>query len=148
MMTKLLLLAFPMTMGLLVLTFLIDAQSCGSKSSGTNKGSPSVTDKLANGVWGGQHIHFDVTDNGASIEFDCAHGAIKQPIVLDAAGKFDVPGSYTAEHGGPVRRYEESTERAVRYTGSVQGEQMSLAISDAKTDESIAKFTLTRGKEG
>lgn len=104
--------------------------------------------KLANGVWGGQHIRFEVTDKGAVIEFDCANGTIDVPITLDDKGGFDVKGKFAAEHAGPTRRDEEDNGRAVRYVGRVSDKELTLAISDLSTKENLGSFTLTHGNEG
>ena len=147
-MTKFLMFTCSLSLGFVFFAVLMNAKSCDSKNSDASQRVSSAGDKLAKGVWGGQHIRFEVSDNGVDIEFDCAHGAIKQAIVLDSQGKFDVGGMYAAEHGGPVRRDEESNERAVHYAGTVQGDQLTLAISDPKTNEDIGSFTLTKGNEG
>src|SRR6266550_7230588 len=118
-------------------TMLGDSRSCRPKQGAAVKPPVERNDKLANGVWGGQHIRAEVTDSGANIEFDCAHGAIDQPIVLDGKGSFDVKGKFTPEHGGPTRRDEESNDRLVRYVGQVKGQTLTLTITDAGTKETI-----------
>jgi len=107
-----------------------------------------TNDKLAAGVWGGQHIRAEVTESGADIEFDCAHGAIVQPIVLDGKGGFDLKGKFAPEHAGPIRRDQEDNSRSVRYVGKVKGEELTLTISDLNTKESLGDFTLTHGSDG
>src|SRR5512147_806266 len=96
----------------------------GPGNTNSEMKAPIKNDKLATGVWGGQHVRAEVTESGAEFEFDCAHGTIGQRIMLDGSGKFDVPGKFAPEHGGPVRRDEESNDRSVRYSGSVKGEEM------------------------
>jgi len=66
-----------------LLAILGDSGSCRTKKGVVKKAPVETNDKLARGVWGGQHIRAEVTDSGADIEFDCAHGTIDQPIVLD-----------------------------------------------------------------
>src|SRR6266550_6332883 len=125
------------SIGICLLAILGDSGSCRTKEAAVNKAPVERNDKLANGVWGGQHIRAEVTDSGANIEFDCAHGAIDQPIVLDGKGSFDVKGKFTPEHGGPTRRDEESNDRLVRYVGQVKGQTLTLTITDAGTKETI-----------
>jgi len=120
---------------------------------GANTSMPTASqtfagDKPAKGTWGGSHIRADITDNGARFEFDCATGAIDGPIVLDAQGQFEITGTFAAEHGGPVRRDEESSARPARYAGNVKDEEMTLTITDVKTKEVIGKFTLRHGSNG
>src|SRR5215475_15948993 len=89
--------------------------SCGArnKSSAANSEARTmaVNNKVPTGVWGGQHIHAQITENGAELEFDCAHGSIPQAITLDSKGRFDVVGKFAPEHGGPIRRDEENNGR-------------------------------------
>src|ERR1700682_4131246 len=58
---------------------------------------------VATGSWGGEHIVLDVSAKSAEVEFDCAHGQITQSMTIDKDGDFDVAGTFTPEHGGPVR---------------------------------------------
>jgi|ERR1043166_7211129 hypothetical protein len=143
------------TLGTICLMASVLAQvgSCGASNTkagnmNSNVISSGSDGKLATGIWGGQHVHAEVSETGAQFEFDCAHGAITQSIPLDATGKFDVPGKFAPEHGGPVRRDEESNDRAVRYAGRVNQQEMALTISDAGTKEEIGTFQLRHGSEG
>ena len=97
---------------------------------------------VANGTWGGEHIILEVSEK-SSVELDCAHGQVVQPITLDKRGDFDVAGTFTPEHGGPVRRDENTPPAAARYSGHVTGDTMTLTITLGK--ENIGTYTLTRG---
>jgi hypothetical protein len=49
---------------------------------------------LAEGVWGGPHIQLTVdAEGGATVEMDCAHGAVKGPIAVGRDGRFHAPGT-------------------------------------------------------
>jgi len=124
--------------------------SAGNKSSTANSETRTMAanNKVPTGVWGGQHIHAQITENGAELEFDCAHGSIPQAITLDSKGRFDVAGKFAAEHPGPVRRDEESNDRAVHYAGSVRAQEMTLTITDTASKEVIGTFSLRYGSEG
>jgi len=97
----------------------------------------------AKGTWGGEHILLKVSEKGSEVEFDCAHGQIAQPITLNKHGDFDVSGTFTPEHGGPVRRDETVSSAPARYSGHVNGDTMSLTVTLAK--ETVETYTLTRG---
>jgi hypothetical protein len=101
---------------------------------------------LATGVWGGQGIALKVSAKGADVEFDCAHGQIPQPIKLDKHGDFEVAGTLTAEHGGPVRRGETLQPAPARYSGHVDGDTVNLTVSLDKRQ--VGSYTLTRGSQG
>jgi hypothetical protein len=101
---------------------------------------------LATGVWGGQGIALKVSATVADVEFDCAHGQIPQPIKLDKHGDFEVAGTFTAEHGGPMRRDETLQPAPARYSGHVDGDTMSLTVTLDKRQ--VGSYTLTRGSPG
>ncbi len=98
---------------------------------------------VTTGAWGGEHIILEVSEKGAEVEFDCARGQVAQPLTLDKHGDFDVAGTFTLEHGGPVRRDENAQAAPARYSGHVDGQTMSLTVTLGK--EKVGIFTLTRG---
>ena len=132
----------------LLFTILGDRSACATRGGSSSRTSVDRNDRLATGVWGGDHIRAEVTDRGAEIEFDCAHGVIAEAIALNTKGGFDVPGKYAPEHGGPVRDNETSKGISVRYVGSLRDSEISLAIINADTKETIGTFTLTHGNDG
>ena len=89
----------------LLVTLLAQTGSCRSSNANTDMTSPQ-SKSLPTGVWGGEHINAEVTESGVEIEFDCAHGSIPTRVVIDARGRFNVRGKFTAEHGGAFRRDE------------------------------------------
>nr|MBA3241547.1 hypothetical protein [Acidobacteriota bacterium] len=105
------------------------------------------TERLPVGSWGGEHIGLQVTERGATVEYDCAHGKIGRRIVPDRNGRFDVPGTHTEESGGPVRQDAQPHTYAVRYTGRVRGGRMSLTVTRGGTGKVIGTYTLMRGQE-
>jgi hypothetical protein len=98
---------------------------------------------VATGVWGGEHIVLKVSEKGADVEFDCAHGQVMQPIILDKHGDFDAGGTFTPEHGGPVRRDENTPSASARYSGHVDSDTMSLTVTLGT--EKVGTYTLVRG---
>ncbi|HKQ53011.1 MAG TPA: hypothetical protein VJT74_11615 [Pyrinomonadaceae bacterium] len=113
-----------------------------------NNAPAEKSDRLAAGVWGGQHIRMEVTDGGAQLEYDCAHSTIDEAIVLDRQGRFEVKGKFTKERGGPVRRDRPPNSSPVRYSGQVEDQTLTLTITHDETGESFGDYTLTRGSEG
>jgi hypothetical protein len=95
------------------------------------------------GRWGGEHIVLEISVKGAEVEFDCAHGQVTQPITVDKHGDFDVAGTFTPDHSGPVRRDEDPPQVPARYSGHVDGQIMSLTV--ILGEEKLGFFTLTRG---
>jgi hypothetical protein len=101
---------------------------------------------LPRGVWGGQHISFEVVAQGTTVEYDCAHATIAQKILLDARGRFSVPGTQVQERGGPVRQGAE-TGFPVRFAGQVKDKQMTLTVTNTATKELLGTFTLVHGSQ-
>lgn len=104
-------------------------------------------DGLPVGSWGGEHIGLEVTERGATVEYDCAHGTIGRRIIPDKSGRFDVPGTYTEESGGPVRQDARQHTYAARYTGRVRGVRMSVTVRRGDSNKVIGTYTLVRGQE-
>ena len=105
-------------------------------------------ERVAEGLWGGAHLRMDVNSGGATLEFDCAHGEISAPFVLNAEGRFDLPGTYTREGPGPIRIGREPSARPARYAGRVEGERLTLNVKLEGADKSLGVYTLTHGDEG
>jgi hypothetical protein len=103
----------------------------------------NARNSVATGVWGGEHVILEVSARGAEAEFDCARGQITQPLTLDQHGDFDVVGTFTREHGGPVLRDDTPSSNPARYTGHVQGNILNLTIVLEK--EKLGPFTLSKG---
>ncbi|SRR6266498_159311 len=110
--------------------------------------TPTATgQRQLSGLWGGMHVTLEISEQEATLEFDCATGTIREPIVLDANGHFDVAGSYNREGPGPVRQGVQ-TDSSARYSGTVTGETMTLAVRLEGSSEPLLKLSLTRGKQG
>jgi hypothetical protein len=143
-----LLLSFP-----LVTAMFFPAVSCdGAKTRKApnmnqtqNSNSPIVQKKL-NGTWGGQGISMDITDNGASLEFDCATGRITEAIVPDSAGKFTAKGLFVRQRAGPTRVGDDNDGQPATYTGVITGDNLALTITLTRNDEKVGTFTLGHGK--
>ena len=97
------------------------------------------------GAWGGEHVALQVSNNDARLELDCAHGQITGPVTLDKNGNFDVAGTFTPEHGGPIRKDENPTAQSARYTGHIEGDTMTLKI--VRSQQESGPFTLTRNAQ-
>jgi hypothetical protein len=108
------------------------------------KSRPRAANRVhTGGAWGGEHVSLQVTERGATVEFDCAHATITQRIVPDSRGRFSVAGNYFEEHGAPVRAGGESDGDAANFSGRVEGKTLKLNVTHAATGEIIGNFTLT-----
>lgn len=101
--------------------------------------------RLRAGTWGGEHVALTVTDAGARVEFDCAHGEIRTPVAVDAAGHLAVAGVYVQEQGGPVRLGEEPEEKPARYTGRLTGDTLTFEVILTESKQTVGSFTAVHG---
>ena len=109
--------------------------------------STTTSQRKISGTWGGQGISMEVTDSGATLDFDCASGSITESIAPDSAGKFSAKGLFARQHPGPTREDEEQGEPA-SYSGTINGESLTLTIKLTKNSEQVGTFTLAHGKTG
>lgn len=104
-----------------------------------------MADALLPGVWGGEHIRFEVSEGGARIELDCAHASVDGKVFVDGSGRFTAAATYQREHGGPVREEEEARGERVTLNGRVGGSLMSLTITRGRTR--LGTYKLARDRE-
>ena len=123
-----------------------NANSSANAQMNANTNSASQSRDLR-GTWGGQSIAMEVGDEGAEIEFDCAHGRITEKIAPDADGKFEAKGVFARERGGPQRMGENNDQPAI-YRGSIKDRDMTLTIQLKRNNEDIGTFTLVQGSSG
>ena len=97
------------------------------------------------GMWGGEHISLTITPTGATLEYDCAYGAIDEPLVPQRNRSFDLTGTHVLEHGGPIRQDEEPDIHPARYTGRIDGRSMTLTVTLTDSDLTIGTFQLVKG---
>jgi hypothetical protein len=99
-------------------------------------------------VWGGDHIEIQATAKAAAVEFDCAQGTIDAPLKADSNGLFEIKGTFTPQHAGPVRDDDSQTLKAT-YVGTIKEDAMSLRVTFAGKDAPPdLTFELVRGRRG
>jgi hypothetical protein len=101
---------------------------------------------VAVGVWGGQDTSLEVTKDGATVEYSCAHGTIRGRILLDRSGRFNVSGVHVREGPGPIREDQVRRGEPVVFKGKVTGQKMVLTVTNKSTNTVIGTFTLTFGQ--
>lgn len=106
-------------------------------------GSLIGTGEPVTGDWGGDHIALSLTSAGGSVEYDCAHGGLFEPIRPDARGVFEAAGVHVREHGGPVREDERPDSIPALYTGTVRGNRMTVRVFAAA--DTLGPYQLERG---
>ncbi|MEK7829763.1 MAG: hypothetical protein AAB401_01680 [Acidobacteriota bacterium] len=105
------------------------------------------SDEVPIGLWGGKRAGLEVTKNGGSIEFDCAHLTFEGKLRPDRQGRFSVTGTYVEEHPGPVRQSDNASSYSVLLIGQIKGEKMKLSIKRSDNKKAIGTYSLTRGQE-
>jgi hypothetical protein len=119
-------------------------QNANDNASNSNTQAPADLE----GLWGGLHVSMEITNDGAEISYDCAHGSITEKIVPDSSGKFTVKGFHVKERPGPSREGEEPRSEAASYSGLIDGHTMTLTVTLPATNETIGTFTLTKEQMG
>jgi hypothetical protein len=122
------------------------AKTMNTNSSNSPAPAAANPNQTLSGIWGGLHVILEISSDSATLEFDCASGSIKDPIVLDANGHFDLVGSYNRQGPGPTRQGM-NTDSDARYSGTVNGNTMKLNVQLPGSSE-ILGFTLTHGRPG
>jgi hypothetical protein len=106
-------------------------------------GSPTSSGRTVPlGTWGGVDVVLTVTATGGTLQRVCASGAIPQPMTLDMSGHFDSPGTYVVSGPGPGP----SVNHPARYTGTTDGNTMTLTILQTDDNQTVGPFTLTLGQ--
>jgi hypothetical protein len=100
------------------------------------------------GTWGGQHISLEATAEGATIDYDCAHGTITEKIVPDRNGKFVVKGFHATERPGPTREGDDQRGQPATYSGETDGKTLTLTVKLTSSNEEVGTFNLTHGRYG
>jgi hypothetical protein len=131
----------------LTLLFLLAIVEVATPASTTQE-PPSKNAGAPQNTWGGDHIELVMTDTGASLEFDCASGAMGKPIKVDAAGAFSVKGTLSRERPGPTTRDEKSNGDDVIYSGRIDDDTMHLKMTSRADDRIDESYTLVRGHYG
>src|SRR6266705_347488 len=96
-----------------------------------------------NATWGGKHIEMTVTASGAQIEFDCATGNIAEKVPLTSNSHFQLKGTLTREHGGPVRKNETSNVKKAIYSGKIENGTITLTVLVDGKNPFGQRFVLT-----
>ena len=137
----------------IVVAMLLQGGSCNEAKMNKNGGNMNQTStnnsqRKISGQWGGQGISMEVTDSGATLDFDCASGTITEPITVDGAGKFSAKGRFARQRPGPTREDDNNEGQPASYSGVVDGENLTLTITLTKNSEKVGDFTLAHGKMG
>lgn len=98
---------------------------------------------IQSGIWGGKHVGMVISDSSATLDYDCAHGSIVEPIMADENGMFNVRGVYVIEHGGPIRLGEILDKHPAEYYGNIKDKEMTLIVKLTDTDVVVDTFYLT-----
>lgn len=109
--------------------------------------APIVAPSALTGDWGGEHITLHFDGSRAQLEFDCASALFSSPVML-ANGVFTADGEFIAGHGGPIHEGEQPPHRSVRFSGTVNGGNLSLDIVALDNGEALGHFDLVKGNAG
>jgi hypothetical protein len=95
------------------------------------------------GACGGRSIKLTLTTTGGTVEYDCAHGRIDDPLRPDADGLLRASGVHVREHGGPIREGEVEDVQPAIYVGTVDGDRITLRVLVGA--DTLGPFSATKG---
>ena len=96
------------------------------------------------GVWGSDQAGLNISDGAATLQITSAANCYGSYAVTTRSipnGQFAVPGTYTQLTGA----YPGKVDYVAQLTGTVSGNQISIAISVSSLQRTIGPFTLIRG---
>lgn len=126
----------------------VSLTACGRTALAAHAQVSASSLGVAGTTWGGEHVRMEVTAKGATLDFDCASGEITKSVQVDAVGNFTVVGTFTREHGGPVRKDAADNTAAAKYSGTISGDTMRLSIISGPDNAPVGEFMLSRGTTG
>lgn len=99
------------------------------------------------GTWAGPGLTLVVRRSGASAEFDCAIGAVTQPLGVDISGAVRAEGWYAPDSGGPVGPSEPvPTTQQASWVGTLSGGRLKLSVH-LSSGTSLGPFRLALGAD-
>ena len=124
------------------------ASSPGRASAPRIVGARSPIESGLIGSWGGIGVRLTVGAGSSILQFDCANGTIEQPFAVDAAGLFDLAGTFVLESPGPIREDEKLVRHPARYRGSTDGKTLTFTITLTDSGQIFGPFTLALNAPG
>jgi hypothetical protein len=101
--------------------------------------------KPLTGEWGGDHVALTFAEGTARLQFDCAGGSIDTAVVPDAAGRFDVAGTFW-RLSSVLRVDAPPQKRPARWKGETDGRTMKLTGTIVEDGTDLGTFELERGR--
>ncbi|HEX6597103.1 MAG TPA: hypothetical protein VF045_09220 [Acidimicrobiales bacterium] len=103
--------------------------------------------RVPDGTWGGQGIRLVVSPSGGTVEYDCAAGFISEALVLGGGESFQAAGTHSSQPGGPSQPGTPTPSgQPARYSGSLNGSQMTLTVVLPDTGLTLGPFSLGLGQ--
>jgi hypothetical protein len=112
--------------------------ACSSDLVGARPRGP-----VAEGSWGGHDASLVVDATGAAADFNCSHGRIEEPLVVEEDGAFRARG-YWVREGGPQQETED--RRPATYSGTSDGRTLTLRVKVTDPARDLGPFTLVLGE--
>jgi len=98
-------------------------------------------DSVPLGTWGGDEAGIVVSENEAHVHIRCTLGDLAAPILLDARGAFDAPGTYNVD-AFPIDR---GIRHPARFTGTTDGSRLVLSVRLTDTGQVFGPVELRLG---
>lgn len=108
--------------------------------------SVPVANAPLTGSWGGTHVGLLLTEQGGTVDYDCAVGLIEGSLLPAPDGSFTGVGTHTPAAGGPDRIGEVRPSYRARYQGQVRSDRMTLIVR-VENGVVIGPYQLRKGAE-
>jgi hypothetical protein len=119
------------------------ASACADSQSTSN----DIPTALARGTWGGEGVGVIVSDTLTHVHIGCTKGDFRGRTELDAAGRFNVSGSYVLR-AFPVQL---GPPLPAQFSGVVRGTTLTMSVAVNDTVERklvvLGPVTITLGRE-
>ena len=115
---------------------ILSTLGCGGAVVASNDGT------VVTGAWNGANLSLTLDERGGATEYDCAHGGLSAPVIVDATGAFRVTGVHVPEHGGPIRLDEIPDSLPAIYVGRWTGDAITMRVLVGV--DTLGPFTLRR----
>jgi hypothetical protein len=102
--------------------------------------TPPAAGQVLIGTWASGDFRLTANRFGAAMAFRCAEGGLKQPLQVDAQGRFDVTGEYAWKPGEPMPTYP--VVNPARYQGQIISSTMLLTITISYTEPDTITYRL------
>ncbi len=100
------------------------------------------------GLWGGVGVQLNITENNTNFEFDCATANLNSKLKAVDNKIVELFGTYTYEHGGPIKVDEKVDVHLAKFRGEIIGDSMKIYITILDQKRADILLNMKRNEKG